>query len=55
MFTSIDKAIVGLIMAAVFLINNFTGWHFALSEDVVNGIAGVLTPFLIWLTPNRTA
>jgi hypothetical protein len=54
MFTTVDKAVVALIMAAIFLVNNFTGWHLGLSEDTVNAVAGVLAPLLVWLVPNRT-
>lgn len=55
MFTSVDKAIAALVMATVFLVNNFTGWHLGLDEDTVNAIAGVLTPLMVWLVPNRPA
>lgn len=55
MFTSMDKAIVALVMAGVFLINNLTGWHFALDEGTVNAVASVLMPILVWLTPNKKA
>ena len=55
MFTTMDKAIAALVMASVFLINNFTGWHLGLSEETVNAIAGVLTPLLVWLVPNRAS
>jgi len=55
MFTSLDKAIAALVMAAVFLINNFTSFHFSLSEDVVNGIAAALTPLLVYFVPNKKA
>lgn len=53
MFTTIDKAIAALVMAMIFLINSFTGWHLGISEDTVNAVAGVLTPLLVWLVPNR--
>lgn len=53
MFTTADKAFAALIMAAIFLINNFTGWHLGISEDTVNALAAVLTPLLVWLVPNR--
>lgn len=53
MFTSMDKAIAALIMGIVFLINNFTGFHFAVSPEVANGIAAALTPILVYLVPNK--
>jgi hypothetical protein len=55
MFTTVDKAIVGLVMAVVFLVNNFTDFNFALGEDTVNAIAAVLTPLLVYIVPNRPA
>jgi len=51
MYTTFDKAIVGLIMGGVALANLF-GLHFGLSESMVNGIVGVLTPILVYLVPN---
>ena len=53
MITSLDKAIVALIMGVVFLINNFTSFHFAVSAEVVNGIAAALTPILVYFVPNK--
>lgn len=55
MFTTVDKAIAALVMATIFLVNNFTGWQLGLDEETVNAIAGVLTPIVVWLVPNRTA
>lgn len=53
MITTLDKAIVALVMAGVFLINNFTSFHFAVSEETVNAIASVLTPLLVYFVPNK--
>lgn len=53
MFTSVDKAIVALVMAVVFLVNNFTGWHVGFTPEIVNGFVGVLTPILVYFWPNR--
>ena len=55
MFTSFDKALVALVMGIVFMINNFTGFHFAVDEGTINGVAGVLTPLLTYFWPNKTA
>lgn len=54
MFTSIDKALVALIMAFIFLVNNFTGFHFAVDESTANAVASIFTPILVWLIPNKT-
>lgn len=51
MYTAFDKAIVGIIMGAVALLNLF-GFHFGVTEATVNGIIGVLTPILIYFVPN---
>lgn len=51
MYTTFDKAIVGVIMGGITLANLF-GLHFGLSESMVNGIVGVLTPILVFLVPN---
>lgn len=52
MFTTVDKALVAVVMALVFLLNHFTSFHFALDEGTVTSIVGVLTPILVWLVPN---
>jgi hypothetical protein len=53
MFTSVDKAIVGLVMGILFLLNNFTSYHVGFSEEVVNGFVGFLTPILVYFWPNK--
>lgn len=53
MFTTMDKALAALVMAAIFLVNNFTGWHLGIGEDTANAIAAILTPLLVWLVPNK--
>lgn len=53
MFSSIDKAVVALLMAGVFLLNNLVGWDLGLGEDTLNAVAAVLSPLLVWLVPNR--
>ena len=53
MFTSVDKALVAVVMAALFLLNEFTGITIGLSEDTVAGIIGVVTPLLVYLIPNK--
>lgn len=53
MITSIDKAIVAVVMAAVYVINNFTNFHIGLTEEMVNGIAGPLGALLVWWIPNK--
>lgn len=55
MFTGVDKALVALVMAAIFLINNFTGLSIGIGEDTINAIAAVLTPILVYFVPNKKA
>jgi len=52
MFTSIDKAIVALIMAALSIANLFTG-HEWINEDTAAWIIAVATPILVWAVPNK--
>ena len=53
MFTSIDKALVAVIMGAIAILNQ--GFHFniGVSEATVNILATVLTPILVYLVPNK--
>jgi hypothetical protein len=54
MFTSIDKALVATLMAAIFLLNQFGGIDLGVSEETVAAIVGALTPVLVYFIPNRT-
>jgi len=51
MYTSFNKAIVGIVMGGI-LIANLFGFHFGVTEATVNGIVGVITPILVYLIPN---
>jgi hypothetical protein len=53
MFTAIDKALAALIMAALYLLNTFAGIDLGLSPDTINTIIAAITPFLVWLVPNK--
>jgi hypothetical protein len=54
MFSSIDKALVALVMAVLWLANYFfnlnTGW---INQETVATIVGLLTPVLVWAVPNK--
>ena len=54
MFTKIDKAIVALIMAAIFLLssNGIALPEFLTEEWVTNAVA-LLTPLAVWAVPNK--
>jgi len=55
MFTSIDKALIALIMAALALVNLLSGheWFGGVSEEAVAWIVAILTPILVWAIPNK--
>lgn len=56
MFTSIDKALVALVMAALYLLNTFTGVHIDfLSETTVTTAISLLAPVLVYIVPNKTS
>lgn len=54
MFTSIDKALVALIMAVIWLVNFFFGYNLSwITQDTIATIVGLLTPILVWAVPNK--
>ena len=54
MFTSIDKALVALIMSIIWLINFFFGYNLSwISQDTIATLVGLLTPILVWAVPNK--
>jgi len=53
MFTSIDKALVALAGALLFLANHFGGIDLGLGEDALVVLVGALMPLLTWLLPNK--
>jgi tryptophan-rich sensory protein len=53
MFTSIDKALVALIMAAIYLLNAWTPLSFGVDEATVATVIGLLTPLLVYVVPNK--
>ena len=55
MFTSIDKALVAIVMAAFFMLNEFGGIEIGLSEETVTAIIAAATPILVYFVPNRRA
>lgn len=55
MFTSFDKAIVGVIMGALYIANTVFGISLGFTEAQVAGVVGILTPILVYLIPNKTA
>ncbi len=53
MFTSIDKALTAIVMAALYMLNAFGGIDVGLAEESVAAIIAGVTPILVWLIPNR--
>ena len=53
MFTSMDKAIAALIMAIIYLLNNYLATSIDVMPETVQNIVVVLSPLIVWLTPNK--
>ena len=54
MFTSIDKALVAMVMGIHYIITTFTGINTSwISQETVATIIGLLTPVLVWAIPNK--
>lgn len=54
MFTSIDKALVALIMGLLFVVQTYTGFSTSwISQETVATLVGLLTPVLVWAIPNK--
>jgi hypothetical protein len=50
-----NKAWVALIMSALIIIEEWTGWSglAGLTEQGITIILSLITPLLVWITPNR--
>jgi len=56
MFTSIDKALVAMVMGVLFIIQSYTGINLGwITAEQVSTIIGLLTPVLVWAIPNKPA
>ena len=55
MFTTIDKALAAIVLAAIFLLNEFGGIDIGLSEETVTAIIAAATPILVYFIPNKRA
>lgn len=54
MFTSIDKALVALVMGLLFIVQTFTGFSLPwITQETVTTVIGLLTPVLVWAIPNK--
>lgn len=52
---SINKALVAIIGGAVILANTLFNTDWVVDEAMVNSIAAVVTPILVWAVPNVKA
>ena len=56
MFTSMDKALVAMVMGALYIVQTFTGFSTDwISAEAVASVIGILTPALVYLVPNKAA
>jgi hypothetical protein len=56
MFTSIDKALVAMVMGILFIVQAYTGFNTSwISQETVTTIIGLITPVLVWAIPNKVA
>ncbi len=53
MFTSIDKALAAIVMAGLFMLNEFAGIDLGISEETVAAVIAAATPILVYLIPNK--
>ncbi len=53
MFTSVDKALVALIMGVLYILNTFAGIDLGVDAQTVSVIIGALTPVLVYFVPNK--
>ena len=56
MFTSIDKALVAMVMGILFIVQTYFGLNTSwISQETVATIIGLITPVLVWAIPNKPA
>ena len=54
MFTTIDKALVAMVMGLLFILNTYFGLNVSwISQETVATIIGLITPVLVWAIPNK--
>lgn len=56
MFTTLDKALVAMVMGILFILQTYTGLSTSwISQETVATIIGLITPVLVWAIPNKSA
>lgn len=53
MITSVDKALVAIVMGALYIVNSMWGINIGLNEEAVSALIGLATPLLVWWWPNK--
>lgn len=53
MFSSMDKALIALVMALVYLANYFHIFTFNIDPANLGALITALTPFLVYFFPNK--
>lgn len=53
MFTSIDKALAGVFIGVLFLLNEFAGIDFGVSEGAITMFFAGVIPLLVYFVPNK--
>lgn len=54
MITSVDKALISVVMGVLFLLNTYAGIDLGITEETVSTVIVGLTPILVYLIPNKT-
>jgi hypothetical protein len=53
MMTTIDKALVALVLSLLSLLNLAFGIDLGVNPEVVSALVAAVTPVLVWVIPNR--
>lgn len=54
MITSVDKALIAMVMGILFILNTYFGLNVSwISQETVATIIGLITPVLVWAIPNK--
>ncbi len=53
MFTTVDKALVALIMGVISILNLVFGINIGIAPETVSAIIAAITPLLVYLIPNK--
>lgn len=53
MNSNINKALIAIVGGVVILANSLFNTDWAVDEAMINSIAAVLTPILVYLVPNK--